>query len=347
MITIKGKLIPYTVEEVIYKLQSETGLFKDINDVGTDLMVTCPKHSGGNENNPSCGVSKEEINRDGYIFDAGTVHCYSCGYKADLPTLVSDVLGLGSSTEGLNWLLKGYAYINPITNERPQIKLDLSRKTPTEIKPPIIHPDIVKNNLNKFLTSNRAMKYMNQRKISILTCVEFKLGYNPENDSIMMPVNDSKGNTIFYKERTIKRKIFLNQKGISKADYIFGLDKAIQNYKNNPNLKVWICESEIDALTVYQYGGTAIAIMGSHISNKQIELLNNSPIRHLIDGLDRDKAGRRGYRKLKENTIKYGFKHYRTNWSNIRISKTDINDITESEFNTLFNEEDNKIRRLV
>lgn len=93
MITVWKTPIAASVEQILRDLKLmlfAEGLLRDQNNTGSDVMVTCPFHKGGHERKPSCGVSlKEKITPD-KTYEAGTVHCYTCGYTADLPTFISD-----------------------------------------------------------------------------------------------------------------------------------------------------------------------------------------------------------------------------------------------------------------
>lgn len=97
MITVWNTPIAASVEQILRDLKLmlfAEGLLRDQNNTGSDVMVTCPFHKGGHERKPSCGVSlKEKITPD-KTYEAGTVHCYTCGYTADLPTFISDLLGM-------------------------------------------------------------------------------------------------------------------------------------------------------------------------------------------------------------------------------------------------------------
>lgn len=324
MLVIDDILIPATVKQVVEELREQTGYFNDVNDTGQDLMVTCPNHSQGQERNPSCGILKEDRGDT----KAGTTHCYTCGYVTDIVGLVKDCKGYQMPQEAFSWLTSNFLILTIDKEERPLLELDMSREQ--HIQPLYIpEKEIIRYN-KEFQNSEQAIKYMESRCISMQTCNDFKIGYNKTNNSIMIPINNREGQTIFYKERLIDKKVFLNQKGISKANYIFGLDKAIQNIKTDRELNVWVCESEIDALTIYERGDIAIALLGSHISRQQEELLINSPIRNLIDGLDRDKAGRKGSKLLKERLASKGFRVYLTDWGS--SNKKDINELTEEEY---------------
>ena len=93
MITIWKTPIVATVEQVLKDLKLQlygAGLLKEIKNTGSDLMCTCPFHANGKEHNPSCGVLLQQKVTKDKTYEAGTVHCYTCGYTADLPQFVAD-----------------------------------------------------------------------------------------------------------------------------------------------------------------------------------------------------------------------------------------------------------------
>ena len=62
--------------------------FDKIIDKGDNLLITCPHHKDGQEQHPSCQIYN---NLDGDI-EYGFCHCFTCGYKASLPQVISDCL---------------------------------------------------------------------------------------------------------------------------------------------------------------------------------------------------------------------------------------------------------------
>ena len=127
MITIWKTPIVATVEQVLKDLKLQlygAGLLREIKNTGSDLMCTCPFHANGKEHNPSCGVLLQQKVTKDKTYEAGTVHCYTCGYTADLPQFVADLLGLSSPVEGFKWLVNQYNYQ---TEERELPDLDMYR----------------------------------------------------------------------------------------------------------------------------------------------------------------------------------------------------------------------------
>lgn len=327
MIVVWNAPIMATTEIIVHELRQKTGLMREIKDVGNDFMVTCPFHANGTERKASCGIVKNEVVKFGKKLEAGTVHCYSCGYTASLPRFISDILQLGNELEGFRWLVGRYTYGK--TSERA-ITFDFERGQAIAQEP--IQPELVDRYITDYRTSQKAQAYMQKRKISNEIVEMFGIGYNREHDSIVMPIQDIDGKVKMLKERSIEGKQFFNTKGIDKASVIFGLYQVLQQDKLKSE-KVWICESEIDALTIWTYGGLAIAIMGSHLSNAQIELLNRSGIRKLVDGMDRDKAGREGWQKAKNHLIPKGYRTWNTIWQFTQCK--DINELSKEQFDLL------------
>lgn len=331
MIYISKMPFVTTIDSVVHDVKLElfgSGLLQDVRDTGEDIMITCPFHNGGRERNPSFGISKHERVRDGKSYEAGTCHCYSCGYKSDLPKFISDVLGLDTKLHGLAWMKERYLYA--AGKERGDIDLDFSRDEPEDDRM-LFSGVLVSHYHEALLRSDRAKDYLKGRNLLHLpTLDKFGVGYDSEKDMIVFPVYDRQGQVRMLKKRSIEGKRFDNTAGAGKASLIFGLYQVmVFGKKDEP---VWVCESETDALTVWAYGGQAIALMGSHISGQQVEEVSRTWVRMIVDGLDRDDAGRKGLRAMKDILIPRGFRIWNTKgWG----SRKDLNELTSTEFTNL------------
>lgn len=328
MIIIWNAPIMATTEIIVHELRQRTGLMRELKDSGNDFMVTCPFHANGQERKPSCGILKNEHNNGDRVLEAGTVHCYSCGYTASLPKFVADLLGLGNDFEGFKWLVGRYTYGK--TSERA-ISFDFEREKQREDALQI-NTSLVETYVHDFKHSDKAQAYIRNRKISDEITEHFNIGYNKINDSIVIPIYDIDGSIKMLKERSIEGKKFYNSKGIDKASVIFGLYQVMQQDQTREQ-KIWICESEIDALTVWTYGEMGIAIMGSHLSNAQIALLNKSGVRKLVDGFDKDVAGREGWKKAKEQLIPKGYRTWNTFYD--KSWGKDLNELSSEQFTAI------------
>lgn len=327
MITVWSTPLIATVEQVIKDLRLERyedGLLREINNTGSDLMCTCPFHKGGKENKPSCGVLlREKVDKD-RKYEAGTVHCYTCGYTADLPQFVADFLGLTSPVQGFKWLVARYNYNS---QNREPLELDLYRGQAP--KASYMDEAEVERYYQELLKSKAASEYLHKRGLSGWLIDAYKLGFDPEDGVVLFPVRDLSGKVAFYKGRSLVGKHFYNAKDIDKTSQIFGLYELCNGRFSQgiatPESEIWITESEIDALSLIDYGKFAIAIMGSHISEAQCKEFENTPFRRFVLALDNDEAGRKGAAQIKRLLIPKGFRFTNLRWD---TDLKDINDLT-------------------
>ena len=327
-----------TVEQVLKDIKLElydTGLLREMNNTGSDLMVTCPFHKGGKENKPSCGVLLKEKKVNGKSYEAGTAHCYTCGYTADLPRFVADVLGLGNSLAGYKWLVGKYNYS---TAEREPLELNLYRGQAQ--KSSYMDEELVEQYHRTLLESEAACEYLRKRKLANWVLEAYKVGFDAEDATVLFPVRGLDGRVVFYKGRSITGKRFYNAKDVDKSSVVFGLwelcngsfswglsDKVEDVWvKGVTEGGIWITESEIDALSLISLGVPALAIMGSHISEEQCKDLERSPFRRYVIATDNDEAGRKGASQIKRLLIPKGFRFTNLRW---KTELKDINDLVK------------------
>lgn len=325
MITVWGVPLVATVEQVLNDLKLElygTGLLRDMNNTGSDLMITCPFHKNGKEHSPSCGVLlREKVVKD-KKYEAGTVHCYTCGYTADLPQFVADVLGLENNLAGYKWLIGRYNYS---VQSREPLELNLYRGQ--EQKASYMDEDEVEQFYQNLLHHREAGDYLYNRGLANWVIDAYKLGYDPADKTVLFPVRDLQGRVVFYKGRSIAGKHFYNAKDIDKSSLVFGLYELCNGRfargLATPSDPIWITESEIDALSLISYGEFAVAIMGSHISEEQCRELEKTPFRRFVLATDNDEAGRKGAAQIKRMLIPKGFRFTNLQWH------TDLKDIND------------------
>lgn len=326
MITIWGVPIVATVEQVLKDIKLQiygTGLLKEMNSTGSDLMVTCPFHKNGKEHSPSCGVLLREKAVKSKKYEAGTVHCYTCGYTADLPQFIADLLGLDNSVAGYKWLVGRY---NFSSHDREPLELNLYRGQSQSSSH--MDEDEVERYHKELMQSDEACEYLHKRKLPNWVLEAYKLGFDPEDKTVLFPVRGLDGKVVFYKGRSIAGKRFYNAKEIDKSSVVFGLYELLNSQQGQATAdsQIWITESEIDALTLVAYGEFAVAIMGSHISEEQCRELEKTPFRRYVLATDNDEAGRKGASQIKRLLIPKGFRFTNLQW---QTQLKDINDLVK------------------
>lgn len=303
---IQNRVIRGDLKNLLYKIKVDSGknYFKDIEEDGKNLRITCPYHKNGRESKPSCYIYR---NRKDPNIQWGVTHCFSCGKKVSLPQLVSDCLNVPLE-RGNQWLVDNFGGEETDLNIPPELEL----KQRSDAK------KLDESVLDKY---NFYHPYMWERKLTKEVVDKFKVGYDKEEDSLTFPVWDINNNLVLITKRSTKTKHFHIDKNGEKPLYLL-------NFVRDFNLsKCIITEAQIDALTAWGYGFPCIATMGSP-SQEQIDILNKSGIRVLITMFDNDDAGRSFTntinKKVKPEILVIN--------APIEGNKKDINDLSKEDF---------------
>ncbi|MGG3561637.1 toprim domain-containing protein [Neobacillus rhizosphaerae] len=116
-----------------------------------------------------------------------------------------------------------------------------------------------------------------------------KIGYDPHKKAVSFPIFDKNGTLINIKFRSVKDKIFWYHNNNPVREHLYLLDLVMKKKAK----RVFLVESEIDAITLFKNGFPAIAVMGGSLTKKQKRLLLDSGIETLVLATDNDKQGRR------------------------------------------------------
>jgi DNA primase len=315
MITLDGVVILTEISTIVLDLKSELqvngiNLLHNVKakDTAKDVMISCPVHNAGQERNASCGISKVDKIRNGKNYPAGTVHCFTCGYTADFFEFVAYILGQGNNRNyGRRYVIQKYNTME--IAQRPDVKLNCERRTPGSLPYGYTDESILDN-------YRYTSDYLYARQFELPTILFYEYGYNPQNDTITMPVRDHRGGLVFVKQRFINpppgQDKYLNQAGVPKQYLLYGfwqvlqLIKAIrdgtcQNKKLEENYKKYgiaLTEGEFNASYLMQCGIPAVSLLGRILFQDtskryimQKELLQRYGIRDLILWMDNDEPG--------------------------------------------------------
>lgn len=309
LLKINNKAIVAPIEDIIAALKKElrNNKLKHIKQKGDNIIVSCPSHKNGLENNPSCSIYRG----DSPDIEYGTVHCFTCGFSGPLWHFVGECFDEDDEF-GKEWLCERFG--DTFIQEELMLPLiDLSNKKPTQ-------KYLDESILNCFQNYH---PYMTQRKLSNYVIDKFKIKYDTSAKCIVFPVWDSNDNLVMLTRRSVNNKMFIIDKDIEKPVYLL-------NYIINENIKtVYVCESQINALTLWSYGYPAIALFGTG-SKYQYELLNKSSIRNYYLCFDGDEAGDKGIQRFIKNIRSDVFVNI------VKVPRgKDINDLSLEEFKNL------------
>jgi len=288
---------------------------KKVTEKGDEVSFSCPQdyHSRG-DRNPSASINKKSL----------AYHCFSCGSKGTLFTVVADVEGV-STAVAMKWLQERY-YLGDITEDQKRsakqiIENMLNRKDQPDNAPKFLPEDT----LDMFRVNwEKAFDYYNQGKLNnglerpfekynlnIETLSFFEIGYDKISQRITIPIRDIKGRLVNIKGRTASSDEYPKYLGLGDMDdrsnygfprisdnsLVFGLDTA------SPDLI--LCEGEFDAMSLRQKGFEGSVALGTcDASEKQIKNI----IKHAEKAtilFDPDEAGIRGSEKVSKLLLPY------------------------------------------
>lgn len=278
---IANKIIVTPMDVILHQIKREltNGKLKDIEKQrGQNIRVTCPRHKMGYENHPSCDVFADRKDK---FTQYGKVHCFSCGYIADLDQFVNECFE-ETGDFGKEWLLQhcDTAFVSEVSY-LPEIVLNSSTA-----KKELMDESL----LQKYAYYHN---YMWERKLSREIVDLFEVGYDPKQNTLTFPVRDEKGQLLFITRRSVNSHFFVIPETVEKPVYL--LYYILQN-----NIKsVAVCESQINALYCWTLGIPSIALFGTGSSN-QYKLLKQSGIRVFNLYFDGDSAGHKGAERFKK-----------------------------------------------
>ena len=330
-IVVNGTTVMADVYEVMDKLKSvlaTNGIPRFYKTIRTpkNLMTCCPFHKDGQERKPSFGIHEE----------TGQCHCFSCGWVGSIAEMISLCFGKDDlGYYGGKWLVQNFMSVS--FSERSAIDLDLSRgkNVPPQNKKPLYIDDA---ELDKYRYIH---PYMYERKMTDEVIEMFDIGYDRETDCITFPVRDINGNTLFIARRSVKTKFFNYPSQVEKPVYgIYEINRELKQIEEEYDTldydvrmdEIIICESMIDAITCWVYGKYAVALNGLG-TDYQFKQLRQLPCREFILGTDKDDAGMRA-RKILKNALKEKLVQ-EFDYNSYPEHAKDINDMSKDEFDNL------------
>ena len=272
----------------------------EVIDVRYDeLLALCPKHkerTGKVDHNPSWSFNPE----------LGLHHCLSCGYSGNTVGLIVDMLDLRNRWDAPDYdaaeeWLKAFGLDLPTIIKRLAGVKD--RLTTYEGPAPTAIP----------MTESRLALFTDppdwalaKRGIDLASAQHYGVLWDDEAQTWILPFRGDDHKLWGWQAKGEGNKTFLNRPlGIKKSQTFFGW-AAVQEGGT-----IVVVESPLDAVLVYRLTGlTAVAVCGSKLSDKQIEMLRGAE--EIILAMDNDKAGKNALRHFYTQARKYGinFRQY-------------------------------------
>lgn len=252
-------------------LAAQLGIVGTIS--GKEMRARCPLHS---DNHPSFSMN---INQGVWV-------CFGCNERGEFTRLVELVLSC-SKNEAYQWVQ---------SNGQLSSVEQLSRAFATAMDSPIgqyiTDPDTKWERHYESIDNKIMPLWFLKRGFTWDTINSWGIKYDPMMDSVIVPVywEDKLVGTV---TRNTKENLpkYQNSPGLPRAEILFG--------KINPNAKrIYLVEGLLDCIWASQCGHTALSLLGTSISNRQILILRKYRFGQIVLALDNDEAGKKATQNL-------------------------------------------------
>lgn len=268
---------------------------------------------------PLCGSGTGSHSTGAFSIKGTSWKCFSCNEGGDIFDLIGKREGITDYSEQLK--RAGELFGISIDSYRATAQEDFREYQNQPKSEQYTHNNIHTTDYTQFfLQANRDIeKTSYHRGLSIETLNRFKIGYvenwrhpkapnAPASPRLIIPTSRES-----YLARDTRDQIPEEQKAYSKSKvgsiHLFNA-KALQTATK----PIFIVEGELDALSIIEVGGEAVALGTTTKVKSLIELLKtNKPAQPLIIALDNDEAGEKAYKELSEGLRGLSIPFYRLN----------------------------------
>lgn len=273
------------IEGVLLKLGIET------NQRGDELLGLCPMHferTGKEDSNPSWSMNAE----------SGVHHCFSCGYKGTLLTLIADVKEFVT-----NWGNTDYDAAKDWLRGNLEVNFEFLVRQLEEARNtyiPAVAPVAMSEARLAVFESEIPQWALDARGLTQDGCTIYGVHWNPKNNAWITPIrNAATGKLLGWQEKSQTERYFRNRPaGVAKSKTLFGVDKFAGG-------TMIVVESPLDAVKLSSlgiFGG--VSTFGASVSDEQIQLMKQAD--KLIIAMDNDEAGKKASSDLLTRTRKEG-----------------------------------------
>jgi len=282
------------------------------NERGDEILALCPGHelrTGKIDQNPSWSINTE----------TGVHHCFSCGYKGNLLTLVAEQKEFYTDWNRLD--LEG---AKSWLRQHSTIDLPMLIKQMEQVKDSyIVIPKPVPMSEARLALYSKHIPEdaLDSRLLTEEACMYYGILWDTDNSRWILPIRSWGDNSLMgWQEKGYRERYFKNRPtGISKSKTLFN------NYVHNYEDCMIIVESPLDAARLHSAGieGGA-ATFGTSVSPEQLQLMRKTD--NLIFAFDNDDPGRTAALRMLDLSRKTGFECKFFNYSG--VDHKDIGEMT-------------------
>jgi DNA primase len=272
---------------------------------GSEVNGLCPMHkarTGKEDHRPSWWINSE----------TGAHICFSCGYKGNIYTLISDIKGID------------YHDAREYIDDTAELPIDSLMKRIKELPQYVVAEETIPMSEARLAVYGEPPDIELKKRFLTREAVNtYGVLWDKTNEAWILPIRDPDTFSLLgWQEKGARGRFFKNQPaGVKKSKTVFGVQHLNEEYSI-------VVESPLDVVRLASIGVTgAVSIYGAMMSDEQAKIIRRA--KRVVAAFDNDPAGKKACEQIRDYARKYGFDLLFFNYNGIDVK--DVGDMTEVE----------------
>jgi len=272
---------------------------------GSEVNGLCPMHkarTGKEDHRPSWWINSE----------TGAHICFSCGYKGNIYTLISDIKGID------------YHDAREYIDDTAELPIDSLMKRIKELPQYVVAEETIPMSEARLAVYGEPPDIELKKRFLTREAVNtYGVLWDKPNEAWILPIRDPDTFSLLgWQEKGARGRFFKNQPaGVKKSKTVFGVQHLNEEYSI-------VVESPLDVVRLASIGVIgAVSIYGAMMSDEQAKIIRRA--KRVVAAFDNDPAGKKACEQIRDYARKYGFDLLFFNYNGIDVK--DVGDMTEVE----------------
>jgi len=275
---------------------------------GSEVNGLCPMHkarTGKEDHRPSWWINSE----------TGAHICFSCGYKGNIYTLISDIKGID------------YHDAREYIDDTAELPIDSLMKRIKELPQYVVAEETIPMSEARLAVYGEPPDIELKKRFLTREAVNtYGVLWDKTNEAWILPIRDPDTFLLLgWQEKGARGRFFKNQPaGVKKSKTVFGVQHLNEE-------QLIVVESPLDVVRLESVGICgSVSIYGAMMSEEQAKIIRRA--KRVIAAFDNDPAGKKACEQIRDYARKYGFDLLFFNYTGIDVK--DVGDMTPSEILT-------------
>jgi DNA primase len=260
------------------------------------------QRTGKDDHRPSWWINTE----------TGAHICFSCGYKGNIYTLISDVKGID------------YHDARDYIDDTAEVPIDSLMKRIKELPQYVVAEETIPMSEARLAVYGEPPDIELKKRFLTREAVnKYEVLWDETNEAWILPIRDPETFSLLgWQEKGARGRFFKNQPaGVKKSKTVFGVQHLNEE-------QLIVVESPLDVVRLESVGICgSISIYGAMMSEEQAKIIRRA--KRVIAAFDNDTAGKKACEQIRDYARKYGFDLLFFNYKGIDVK--DVGDMTPSE----------------